>query len=118
MTDQEIREKREKEKENMCRMVKIYCNKNHKTKKTLCDECQKVLEYSNFRTEKCPHMQTKTFCAFCETQCYKPDMKEKVRDIMRFSGPRSIMYHPVSAISHLRLQIKETKRVKKEQQNK
>ena len=40
---------------------------------------------------------------------YKPDMREKIRAVMRFSGPRMIFYHPVAAIRH----VVETKREKK-----
>jgi hypothetical protein len=28
-------------------------------------------------------------------------MREKIREIMRFSGPRMIFYHPIMAIRHL-----------------
>lgn len=117
MTKEQIQLKREKEKQNVEFMVKLYCKKKHKCKKQLCADCQALLDYSKLRTSKCPHMQTKTFCAFCKTPCYKPDMKQKMREVMRFSGPRTIFYHPISAIKHLKLQIKETKRVNKEQQN-
>lgn len=54
-------------------------------------------------------METKTFCANCRVHCYKPDMREKIRAVMRFSGPRMIFYHPVAAIHH----VVETKREKK-----
>ncbi len=54
-------------------------------------------------------METKTFCANCRVHCYKPAMREKIRAVMRFSGPRMIFHHPVAAIWH----VIETKREKK-----
>ncbi len=40
----------------------------------------------------------KTFCANCKVHCYKPQMREQIRQVMRFSGPRMLLYHPVLAI--------------------
>ena len=52
-------------------------------------------------TEKCPFMESKTFCSNCRVHCYCPDMRAKIRMVMRFSGPRMLFYHPVLAIRHL-----------------
>ena len=54
-------------------------------------------------------METKTFCSNCKVHCYKPEMREKIRDVMRFSGPRMLFVHPVAAIRH----VMETKREKR-----
>ena len=51
--------------------------------------------------EKCPHMETKTFCSCCKTHCYKPDMKQKIKEVMRYSGPRMLFHHPVLAVKHV-----------------
>lgn len=32
-------------------------------------------------------METKTFCSNCKVHCYKPEMREKIRDVMRFPAP-------------------------------
>jgi hypothetical protein len=45
--------------------------------------------------------ETKTFCSNCNVHCYKPEMREKIREVMRFSDPRMIFYHPIMAIRHL-----------------
>ena len=37
----------------------------------------------------------------CPTHCYKPEMRERVRAVMRYSGPRMLREHPVLAIAHL-----------------
>lgn len=109
----EVTERREKEKQVVSLMIKLYCNKKHHTKTELCGECRKLAEYAALRSDKCPFMETKTFCSNCKVHCYKPDMREKIREVMRFSGPRMIFHHPVMAVSHLIESLKEKKRLKK-----
>ena len=101
--------KREKEKRIVGEMIKLYCKKQHKVKKGLCPECQALKEYAELRSEKCPFMESKTFCSNCKVHCYKKEMREKIRQVMRFSGPRMIFHHPVMAINHL-VQSKKEKR--------
>lgn len=100
-----VEEKREKEKAIVLEMIKLYCRKNHKCENELCSECKKLSEYAILRIEKCPFMETKTFCSNCKVHCYNKEMREKIKVVMRFSGPRMIFYHPVMAISHLILRV-------------
>ena len=101
---------KQKEIEVVGLMIEKYCRGNHGSKKgELCPECRKLLEYAKFRREKCPHGDNKPFCSNCKIHCYKPDMKERIRLVMRYSGPRMITDHPVIAMRHLF----ETKREKK-----
>lgn len=106
--------KREKEKQIVELMISLYCKKNHKTKNGLCNKCYALNEYAKMRSDKCPFMETKTFCSNCKVHCYKADMREKIREVMRFSGPRMIFYHPVTAIRHLIETKKEKKRLEAE----
>jgi hypothetical protein len=39
-------------------------------------------------------------------------MREKIKEIMRFSGPRMIFYHPIMAIRHLIESKKEKQKMK------
>ncbi len=106
--------KREKEKRIVGEMIKLYCKKNHKTKEDLCSECLALREYAYTRSDKCPFMETKTFCSNCKVHCYKPEMREKIRQVMRFSGPRMIFYHPFMAVDHLIQTKKEKRRTEEE----
>ena len=107
--------KREREKRVVSLMISLYCRKNHGTRKgELCPECQALTDYAVSRSEHCPFMETKTFCSNCRVHCYKPEMREKIRQVMRFSGPRMIMYHPVMAVRHVIEMKKEKKRLEKE----
>lgn len=96
-----VQTKREREKEIVSQMITLYCRKKHHTKKELCSECAKLKNYAVERSNKCPFMETKTFCSNCKVHCYKPEMREKIREVMRFSGPRMIFHHPVTAIRHV-----------------
>ena len=55
----------------------------------LCTDCADFARYVEQRTEACPH-KPKPFCAVCDIKCYKSDMAEYSRMVMRYSGPRSI----------------------------
>ena len=105
-----VQTKREREKRMVTEMIKLYCKKQHHTKGgELCSECDELNEYAKLRSDKCPFMETKTFCSNCKVHCYKPVMREKIRAVMRFSGPRMLLHHPIWAIRH----VVETKSEKK-----
>ena len=67
----------------------------------LCGECRELLEYSLARLEHCKFGNAKTKCHKCPVHCYRPDMREKIRTVMRFSGPRMLLYHPLEALRYL-----------------
>ena len=67
----------------------------------LCGDCRELLEYSLARLEHCKFGNAKTKCHKCPVHCYRPDMREKIRTVMRFSGPRMLLYHPLEALRYL-----------------
>ena len=111
-----IESKREKEKKVVSDMIYLYCKNNHGTnKKTgLCPECQSLLDYACSRSDHCPFMETKTFYVNCKVHCYKPEMRENIRKVMKYSGPRMIFYHPITALSHVISVAREKQKLKKE----
>ena len=113
----DVASKREKEKELVSEMIALYCKKKHGSKHGLCPECTELNDYARMRSEKCPFMETKTFCSNCKVHCYKPDMRTKIKDVMRFSGPRMIFVHPIPAIRHVIESKKEKKRLEKEHEH-
>ena len=96
----ELETKRQREKETVSFMIRLYCRKKHGGK-TLCPDCAALDAYARSRSDHCPFMETKTFCSNCKVHCYKPEMREKIRQVMAFSGPRMLLYHPVMAIRHV-----------------
>lgn len=91
----------EQEKKTVGLMIAIYCRHKHKSPDGLCEECREMKEYAHHRLDKCTFGEQKPTCEKCPIHCYKPAMKEKVRLVMRYAGPRMIFYHPVLAIKHL-----------------
>ncbi|MGR5381923.1 nitrous oxide-stimulated promoter family protein [Vibrio harveyi] len=82
-------------------MVEVYCKDHHGTKGELCGECRELLEYAEVRLDRCPYGEDKPTCNKCPTHCYKPEPKEQMRLVMRYSGPRMLLKHPILAIRHL-----------------
>lgn len=107
--------KREKEKQLVSQMIAYYCKKKHGGRHGLCAQCAELDQYARQRSDKCPFMETKTFCSNCKVHCYQPVMREKIREVMRFSGPRMIFHHPVTAVRHVIETKKEKKRLEREQ---
>lgn len=102
-----IENKRDREKRMVTQMIALYCRRKH-GEKALCGECRELAEYACSRSDKCPFMENKTFCSNCRVHCYKPEMREKIRAVMRFSGPRMIFHHPITAIRHV-IEVKREK---------
>jgi len=82
------------------KMIELYCRKHHSSE-SLCPQCSAMFDYVQQKLEKCPFQEGKTTCAKCPVHCYKPDMREKIRVIMRYSGPRMLYRHPVATLWHL-----------------
>ena len=110
----DLQSKRRREKQVVEAMIRLYCCKKHGGRKELCPECAALLDYAWQRSDRCPFMETKTFCSNCRVHCYKPEMREKIRAVMRFSGPRMLFSHPAAAIRHLFETRKEKRRLEEQ----
>ena len=109
----DVQTKRQREKETVSLMIKIYCRAHHGGKE-LCPDCAALDAYARLRSDKCPFMETKTFCSNCRVHCYRAEMREKIRAVMRYAGPRMLLHHPVMAVRHVIETKKETKRLEKQ----
>ncbi|WP_066632683.1 nitrous oxide-stimulated promoter family protein [Desulfolucanica intricata] len=101
----------EREKDTIRKMIILYCRGKHNSKQVLCHECQDLLEYAHKQLDRCKFGSEKTTCGKCPIHCYKPAMREKVKKVMRYAGPRMIFVHPSDAIEHM---IKERRRIPKD----
>lgn len=103
-----------KEMETVDVMIGLYCHKKHKTKKgDLCEECRELSSYCHKRIEVCPWKEEKPFCSNCPIHCYDKLHREKIREVMRFSGPRMIFHRPILAFKHVFASKAERRRMKK-----
>lgn len=90
----------DREKEVVSKMVKLYCRKRLGMAE-LNEEYKELISYSHRRLDSCKFGDKKPACKRCPIHCYKPDMREKIRNIMRWAGPRMIIYDPIAAIRHI-----------------
>ncbi|MHA1246973.1 MAG: nitrous oxide-stimulated promoter family protein [Candidatus Thorarchaeota archaeon] len=91
----------ESEKSGIAQMIHLFCEKKHGSPKgVLCDECQELLAYAHERLEHCRFGEEKPTCRKCPAHCYRPAMRERVRAVMRFSGPRFFFRAPMRWILH------------------
>ena len=111
----DLARKRAEEAEMVSQMIALWCHAHHDAATAgdfsdtvrlgrrdihLCPDCAELRDYAIARIKHCPHMDTKTFCSACPTHCYKPQMRERIREVMRWSGPRMLRYRPIPAIKH------------------
>jgi len=91
----------EEEKKTVQQMVEIFCKGHHHTDNGLCQECSALLDYALARLDHCKFGEEKPTCKACPIHCYKPTMREQMKEAMRYAGPRMLWHHPMSAIKHL-----------------
>jgi len=82
-------------------MIELYCREVHGSAAGLCSSCAALRDYARQRLKKCPFQEGKTTCARCPVHCYKPQMREQIRTVMRYAGPRMLLRHPVLTVLHL-----------------
>ncbi len=81
-------------------MLRIYCKRNHLNQPTLCKECLDLINYTRNRISACPYLPDKPTCRECSVHCFKNEYRERIKAVMRYSGPRMIVYHPLIKLLH------------------
>lgn len=82
-------------------MIELHCRGLHYPTNRLCADCETLRDYARQRLQKCPFQEGKTTCAKCPIHCYSPEMRQQIRSVMRYAGPRMLYRHPVLALQHL-----------------
>lgn len=87
-------------------MVQVYClgqhgRGQHALAGGLCADCQALRDYAWQRLQKCSYQEGKTTCAKCPIHCYRPEMRARIRTVMRYAGPRMLVRHPLMALQHM-----------------
>ena len=91
----------EREQKTVELMIALYCRDHHHTMGKLCHECRELVEYARLRLKNCPFQENKTTCGNCPIHCYKPKLRDKIRVVMQYAGPRMTWRHPILAIGHV-----------------
>jgi len=92
--------RRARELKTLEAMMRLYC-RHHHGGGPLCQACAGLFGYARRRLERCVFGDAKPTCANCLVHCYRVDMRERVRAMMRWAGPRMLLRHPVLGILHL-----------------
>ena len=91
-----------RERQTIDAMFAIYCRDQHAASRgELCGQCQALRDYAVERLDRCPFQENKSTCANCAVHCYKPEMRQRVRQVMRYAGPRMLLRHPLLAVRHM-----------------
>lgn len=90
----------EREKRTVELMIRLYCRKKEGNFE-LCKECAALIDYSHRRLAACGYGDGKASCNHCPKHCYKPEMRNRIREVMRFSGSRMLFYSPIEVLRHL-----------------
>ena len=91
----------QREAHTVAAMIRRYCRDRHHTTDGLCPECAELLAYARRRLARCPFQDNKTTCGKCPVHCYAPGMRARIREVMRYAGPRMLLSHPLMALRHL-----------------
>ena len=103
----------DKERKTIRTMIRMYCKNNHHPKSEFCEDCSELLEYATTRLKYCQFGDKKPTCARCPIHCYEPEMRDRIRRVMRYSGPRMIYTHPIMGFRHLFKKLKKIENIGK-----
>ncbi|MFP9228438.1 hypothetical protein A0E43_07695 [Pectobacterium cacticida] len=80
-------------------MIELY--EKHHPKSDSDAHFHDLFNYAINRLERCHFGEDKPACKHCPIHCYQPARREAIKAIMRWSGPRMLLHHPILAIRHL-----------------
>lgn len=100
------------EKRVVGKMIAMYCRLKHLSSEKLCNECAELHAYAIQRLENCVYAEGKPTCGSCPVHCYNKEMRSRIKDVMRFTGPRMVFRHPLDTLSHFYKEYTRKKRFK------
>ena len=89
--------------------IEVYCQQKHKevskavspeTGRLLCPDCEALAVYAAQRRRHCPK-NPKPQCKNCDIHCYRSDYRQKIREIMGFSGRYFVRKGKIHYLWHL-----------------
>jgi len=87
------------ELETVERMIEIYCRGKHAGTDGLCVDCKTLLDYAVQKIGKCPQ-NPKPKCRDCKIHCFSIENRNRIKDVMRYSGPRMLLRYPLLTLKH------------------
>ena len=95
------------EKITVQHMIELWCLNKHE-KQELCEECRELLIYATARLDRCKFGDRKTKCHKCPVHCYRPDMREKIREVMRVQRSENDVISSIGGVALYFVKIKAT----------
>lgn len=101
-------ERKDKDIKILLDFITVYCRENHKEVEQhyvpelqvdLCSDCEELAVYGVKRRRLCPK-NPKPSCKNCDTPCYGPAYKDKIKKIMKFSGTYFIKRGRIDYLYH------------------
>ena len=83
----------EREMRMLDKMIQMFCQNNHNSS-NLCDSCRELKEYAFKRLVSCPFAEDKPVCSNCKIHCYNKNQQERIKKVMRYTGPKMLMKYP------------------------
>lgn len=100
----------------LARFIQVYCHAHHdrqscgdvelprelqrgKRSDTVCRECAALLEHGIKKRSLCP-LDPKPTCKKCHIHCYGKEYRQKIREIMAFSGRKLLLLGRVDYLWH------------------
>ncbi|HZV82152.1 MAG TPA: nitrous oxide-stimulated promoter family protein [Geobacteraceae bacterium] len=101
----------------LARFIQVYCHAKHHRQNsgelalpqelqprlsrhtTICPECAELLEHGIRKRHLCP-LDPKPACKNCHIHCYGPAYRQKIREIMSFSGRKLLLRGRVDYLWH------------------
>ena len=101
--DRAPRGRRAREFKMIAAMLRMYCRTHHNLKDTL-RSASNVPSFARLCAPALGALRVRRgqpTCAKCTVHCYKASMRERVRVVMRWAGPRMLWHHPLLAIRRM-----------------
>ncbi|MCI6671444.1 MAG: nitrous oxide-stimulated promoter family protein [Prevotella sp.] len=89
----------EKEKIIVKEMIALYA-KHKEGKKIIDGHYKELADYCEKRLDKCYWGEKKPACKACTIHCYGKAKREEIKKVMRWAGPRMLLYRPWFTIKH------------------
>ena len=116
---QKLDKKKSKDIRVMRSFISVFCRQNHKeTEKEifqpederlqaalgkhsplLCEDCSRLFHHGVVKLLLCPY-DPKPMCKKCQTHCYAPGYRGRMREVMRFSGIYLIKHGRLDMMLH------------------
>lgn len=110
-----VTRKEKKDLKILALFTSVYCRDHHQEERSplttlpdslkrleryqYCAECRDFLEYAIERRLKCP-LEEKPVCKHCTIHCYRSGHRERVREVMRYSGKTLIRRGRIDLLWH------------------